>query len=186
MERKPGIGGRWAYDTGRQSHLAGWLQRTDRRRFCGQQARQMNAGANGAVVRHPAVLGRSGRIVRCPGEGLGGGGCQCRGCGRAGKMQVPEGQSELDGERKERAPRPKSHISPEPAHRICEPSGADQASTLRVKENRRRFEHFVMVAMGIKGRGKLQLTNRPPAPSFRAKSIPRRRASRKLEASLPS
>jgi hypothetical protein len=56
-----------------------------------------------------------------------------------------------------------------------------------VKENRRQFEHFVMVAMGIKGRGKLQLTNRPPAPSFRANSFRRRPARvQKLEASLSS
>jgi hypothetical protein len=56
-----------------------------------------------------------------------------------------------------------------------------------VKENSHQFEHFVMAGVRFAARAKLQLTNRPPAPSFRAKSIPTAAARvQKLEASLPS
>jgi hypothetical protein len=79
-------------------------------------------------------------------------------------MQVPEGHNELDGERKERTPRPNSHISPEPAHRFYKPpQGPDEATTLRLKENRHQFEHFVMAAWWKPGR-QTSIDEPPPRP----------------------
>ena len=181
VEGKPGMGSRCSLDADRQSHRTRGVWRQHRGRIGGQQARQMNAGANGAVVRD--VLCRFGwRIGRC-GGGLGSLRQGGRRSGGTHGMQMSKGQDELDGERGKRAPRSKPHMSAEPAHRSMSRFRPDQASTLSAKENSHQFEHFVMDATPAP-KGKLQLTNRLHPPSFRAEFICRPRVIQEPKPSL--
>ena len=181
VEGKPGMGSRCGLDADCQSHRAGAVRCQQGGWLGGLQARQMNAGANGAVIRD--VLCRFGwRIGRC-GGGLGGLRQGGRRSGGSDNVQVAKGQNELDCERNKRAPRSKSHMSAEPAHRSMSRFRPDQASTLSAKENSHQFEHFVMDATPAP-KGKLQLTNRLHPPSFRAEFICRRRVIQEPKPSL--